>query len=149
MGRIEKSIEIKAPPEKVWEMLALDRFWRTQKNVKSVEYTSEAHTLEDKLGVGASARITDTEGRQYDMEITKSLENKKISSRSTNAPYLSSLIVTYVLKPKGAGTEMTYAVDYELLWGIFGKLLDISFAHRSHEKDVEKALENLKSILEN
>ena len=25
MGRIEKSIEIKAAPDKVWEMLALDR----------------------------------------------------------------------------------------------------------------------------
>jgi len=25
LGRVEKSIEIRAPPEKVWEMLAFDR----------------------------------------------------------------------------------------------------------------------------
>ena len=26
LGRVEKSIIIRAPPEKVWEMLALDKF---------------------------------------------------------------------------------------------------------------------------
>ncbi len=39
MGRVEKSIIIKAPPEKVWELLALDRFqdWddRALKTMKS------------------------------------------------------------------------------------------------------------------
>ena len=52
MARIEKSVEIRASPEKVWEMLAVDRFpeWDegTQKNAKSVEYTSEVHTPKDK-----------------------------------------------------------------------------------------------------
>lgn len=39
LGRVEKSIIIKAPPEKVWELLALDRFqdWddRALKTMKS------------------------------------------------------------------------------------------------------------------
>jgi len=52
LARIEKSVEIRASPEKVWEMLAVDRFleWDegTQKNAKSVEYTSEVHTPKDK-----------------------------------------------------------------------------------------------------
>jgi len=42
LGRIEKSIEIKAPPEKVWEMLALDRLleWNVgYSELKNVEYT--------------------------------------------------------------------------------------------------------------
>jgi len=36
LGRVEKSIEIRAPPEKVWEMLALDRFQEGRKNTKKV-----------------------------------------------------------------------------------------------------------------
>ena len=59
LGRVEKSIEIKAPPEKVWEMLALDRLleWEEgyQKDIESVEYTSEVSTPEDKYEVGARA----------------------------------------------------------------------------------------------
>jgi len=57
---MEKSIEIMAPPEKLWEMLALDRLteWVPgyERDMKSVEYTSEIRTPEDKLRVGASAR---------------------------------------------------------------------------------------------
>ncbi len=43
MARLEKSIEIKAPPEKVWKMLAFDRYMEwdegTQNSAKIVEYT--------------------------------------------------------------------------------------------------------------
>lgn len=60
MDRVKKSIEIMASPEKVWEMLALDRLteWvpEYERDLKSVEYTSEIRTPEDKLRVGASAR---------------------------------------------------------------------------------------------
>jgi hypothetical protein len=58
LGRIETSIVIKAPPERVWEMLALDRLleWCEGYNaLKSVEYTSEVSTPKDKYRVGASA----------------------------------------------------------------------------------------------
>ena len=42
MTRVEKSIEIRAPPEKVWEMLALDRASEWNEGpMKNVEYTTE------------------------------------------------------------------------------------------------------------
>ena len=50
LGRLEKSIEIKAPPEKVWELLALDRFpeWQVgQIPTKGMEFTLEVSTPED------------------------------------------------------------------------------------------------------
>jgi len=85
--RIEKSIEIKARPEKVWEMLALDRWleWDegTQKNAKSVEYTSEVHTPEDKYRVGATANFIDKHDKLMMMTITDSLENEKITYRTS------------------------------------------------------------------
>ena len=59
MGKVEESIEIKAPPEKVLELLALDRLLECQvgfDKVKSIEYTSELGTPKDKYRVGALLR---------------------------------------------------------------------------------------------
>jgi len=87
LARIERSIEIKASPEKVWEMLALDRFpeWAFKGELKSVEYTSEVRTPEDKYRVSASAHIIDKRG-EHDVEITESIENEKMIYRS-KPPY--------------------------------------------------------------
>ena len=147
MARMEKSIEIRAPPEKVWEMLALDRMpeWMGPKGeLKSVEYTSEVHTPEDKYRVGASAHIIDKR-REHDVEITESLENEKMTYRS-KPPYYR-YTATYVLKPVEGRTKLTWISDVEMPWGIFGKALG-RLASSTSEKKVEEALNNLKNILE-
>ena len=154
LGRIEKSIEIKAPPEKVWEMLALDRHkeWdeEMQKGLKSLEYTSEVHSPKDKYRVGASAHanIKGVRMREFDLEITESLENEKMTIRSYNFPMVNYLIITYALKPVEEGTRLTNVVDYEMSWGILGKFLDKLYAQRTIKKEVGTELEKLKSILE-
>jgi hypothetical protein len=63
VGRIEKSIVIKATPEKVWEMLAFDRLSEWGEGFgeglgERVEYTSEVTTFKDKYRVGATAQGT-------------------------------------------------------------------------------------------
>jgi len=114
---------------------------------KNAEYTSEVHTPEDKYKVGASAHITEHAARtriKYDFEITESLENEKITFRSKSMGYT---LITYILESVEEGTKLTYAIDYEMPWGILGKFLD-KLGHRSGEKKVGKELEKLKSILE-
>ena len=108
MGRIEKSIEIKAPPEKVWEMLAFDRApeWMGDMLV-SCEYTSEVLTPEDKFKVGATARGSTHSKREGDVEITESLEHEKMTSRLTSRTLTST--GTFSLKPTETGTSITYA----------------------------------------
>jgi len=147
LGRVEKSIEIKAPPEKVWDMFAFDRFPEWMDSVKSVAYTSEVRTSEDKYRVGASAHVIAKEG-EFDLEIMENIENEKISSRWRGRGRVRNTIVTYTLKPTEAGTEMTYAVGYEMPWGVFGKFLDKLFGQRMAEKTIEKESKKLKSILE-
>ena len=140
MVRIEKSVEIKAPPEKVWEMLALDRmpewmYW------KSVAFISEVRTPEDKYRVGVSARVTEKHAK-YDLEITESLENEKIMYIAH--PGRSTMTLTYTLKPVEGGTEVTYACacwGYWILCSICGLFGDKLFG-------VESSLNNLKGILE-
>ena len=155
MGRIEKSIEIKTSPEKVWELLALDRHqeWdeQMQKSLKSLEYTSEVHTPADKYKVGASA-LVNMQGRgmgEIDFEITESLENENMTIHvrklGTNQ---TAGIMTFNLEPIERGTKFTRIFDYRMPWGIFGKFLDKSFARRMEGKHIENCLDQLKSILE-
>ena len=152
LGRIEKSIEIKASPEKVWEMLAWDRHPEWIDAMKSVEYTSEVSTPEDKFRVGATAHITPVSERareEFDVEITESLENEKISSRySYSIGGVQNVTGSYILKPTEGGTEMTLVYNYEMPWGIFGKVIDRLYNFFKGERIVEKSLEKLKSILE-
>jgi len=148
LTRVEKSIEIKAQPEKVWEMLAFDRLleWEEgyKRDFKSVEYTSEVRTHKDKYRVGASAHGTPKKQEKCDLEITESLENEKITYRLYNR---GNVLVTYILEPIEEGTKFAYVVEYEMPWSILGKLLEILFFRRQLEKVWERSLENLKSIL--
>ena len=56
-------------------------------------------------------------------------------------------LVTSNLEPVEDGTNFTYVVDYELPWGIFGKILGRLF-HGQAAREFERSLENFKSILE-
>ena len=156
MTRIENSIKINASPEKIWEMLALDRLEEWQlgySKLKSVEYTSEVHTPKDKYKVGATAHgIPKKQGEsiKFNFEITESLENEKIAHRICEKMYRGTftLLTTFILEPVEAETKFTYVGDYEMPWGILGKFLDRLFIHRIAERDLGRELEALKTILE-
>ena len=81
MTRIEKSIEIRAPPEKVWEILAFDRFLEWQvgySKLKSMEYTSEVRTPKDKFRVGASAHgVPKKQGESIKFNFENHRESRK------------------------------------------------------------------------
>jgi len=153
LGRIEKSIEIEAPPEKVWEMLALDRWSEWQPGggftslqiEKGVKFTSEVNTPEDKYRVGASARPTINDKLTF--KVTESLKNEKITYLIEEPGREST--ITCILEPLKVGTKFTYAVEYEMPGGIFGKFLEkLMLGLGIGERTLNKLLENLKSILE-
>lgn len=56
--------------------------------------------------------------------------------------------MTYILKPTDEGSRLTYVVEYEMPWGIFGKFIAKLFAKIMGEREVERSLENLENILE-
>ena len=144
MVRMENSFDIKAPPERVWEMLAFDRQVEWLPNVKSVEYTSKIRKPEDKLRVGTSAHLSYIDKRwDSDVEITESLENEKMTYRGLKPSYT----VTYTLKPVEGGTKLTFLGLYEMPGGILGNIF-FKLAGGSFVKETWKSFEKLKSILE-
>ena len=145
MARNEKSVEITAPPEKVWEMLALDRMPEWMSDWKSVTFTSEVRTPEDKYRLGASAHVTEKHAK-YDIKVTESLENEKIMYRSIGiGGGRVTMTLTYILKPVEGGTEVTYAASCGG-WGILCSIFDGLLGEK--HLGVQTSLNNLKSILE-
>ncbi len=120
-----------------------------------MEYTSEVHTSKDKYRVGATAQgIPKKQENNYcRFEIIESLENKKIKYYAWEKPkYLGilSMFITYSLEPAGTDTKLTYELESEKygIFGVFGKFLEKLYLRRMVKKQIKKALENLKSILE-
>ena len=152
MGGFETSIEIKVSPEKVWEMLALDRWSEWQEGggftslqtEKGVKFTSVVNAPDDKYRVGASAQPTTYDKLTF--KVTESLKNEKITYLIEETGRKST--ITIVLEPIEEGTKLTYAVGYEMPWGLFGKFLEKAFAKRMGEGQLKKSLEKLKGILE-
>ena len=147
MGRIEKSVEIRAPPDRVWEMLAFDRMPEWSEQYESVEYTSEVRTPEDKYRVGASCRIGTKEG-VVEIEITESLENEKIMYRVQGMRGVRNVNGTFTLEPTEVGTRVTAVTGYEPSDFMMKMLSKLGVLSKAIEKDFEKGLEKLKSILE-
>ena len=160
LGRAEESIVIKAPHEIVWEMLAFDKLPEWGEGFgeglgERVEYTSELNTSKDKYRVGATAQgIPKKPKDNYcRFEIIESLENKKMKYYAWEKPkYLGilSMFITYSLEPAGTDSKLTYEIESEKygIFGIFGKFLEKLYLRRMTKKQIQKALANLKSILE-
>jgi len=146
MGRIEKSIEINASLEKVWELLALDRLPEWNEEYGNVKYTSELRNPEDKYRVGASSHTNIKGAGAIDFEITESLKNEKMTFRMIGKR-ANNTVVTYVLKSMDEGTQFAYVMTYQLPWGSLGKFIG-KIGQGMLEKEAEKSLEKLKSILE-
>jgi len=143
--RMENSVEIKASPEKVWEMLALDRWpeWMDVAEVESAKYTSEVRTTGDKYKVGASAHVVEKRW-EYELNVMESLENEKLTV-SSKGKYTYTM--TYLLKPIEGGTRLMFSGDFVMPGGVLGKAL-YKLLSGAAEKQVERALEKLKSIVE-
>ena len=147
MGHIERTIEIKTPPEKVW--LLITDFERLPEVVPEVEkFTitsyrrSGAGMIVRQIGVESSGRY------QYDFEVTELIENKKIVLKSISAKGAVSGTkweVSWTLNPTKIGTQLTYAADYKfpILFRIFGRS-----AIKRLETQVEGWLKNIRSKLE-
>ena len=144
LTRIEKSIEISAPLDKVFSLIRWDRVPEYYDSIKKVEWTSEP-----KMKVGATvhvlSEIAGAKG-EWDAEITEYKDNEKVSWRTTGGNM--TIIYNATLDPAKAGTKLTTSFDYELPYSVLGKLIDKLRVHKAMEKEADKALQKMKEAAE-
>ena len=141
-----KSIEIEASPEKVFACLTdIDKLNEIAKGDVEFKQTSKG-----PWGVGTTMHwISKGSGQQIeaDMEVTEFEKNKKVTMRTVGKSKMK-VNIKYVYEPTATGTKLTKTTDYELPYSILGKIIDKLSVRKNMEKMDEKALRDLKKVLE-
>jgi uncharacterized membrane protein len=144
VARIEKSVDINAPAEKIWPMVYWDRVPEWMDQIKKAAYTSE---YKDRLG--ATAHVIGEAGgirAEWDAETTEWVENEKFGWRTFAGSFTGFGSMT--LTPIRAGTKATFLMDYDLPYSFLGKLVDRLRVSRDLERGTERALRKLKTLSE-
>ncbi|MFQ6088008.1 MAG: SRPBCC family protein [Candidatus Methanofastidiosia archaeon] len=137
MARIEKTIEIKAPVEKVYACCSdAEGYSRFMEGVKEIKMTGDktSHWKMEALG----------RTMEFDSEMTEIIENKRIAWKSIGDIKSEG---SWDLEPTSEGTKATYVMDYEIP-GIVGAIIDRIKVSKEMEKSIEKSLHSLKANLE-
>lgn len=143
MTHIERSIEIKAPIERVWELISnVERIPEWARNyAQTVQITSK-----QRRGVGVTTHEVGVAfGKPYekDFVVKEWVEKRKIVfERTSGWPWKGS----WILKPTRDGTLLTYPVDFELPFEV-PRMKEVF--SKKYEKLLEEWLQNMKTLLEN
>ena len=142
MGKLTKSIEIEASPEKVFTFINDDKKMNEAFKTVKVETTSKG-----PIGVGTTRHIVGAAGGKWDMEITEFVKNKKMSNHTIGAGDMK-VTDSWTLEPTAKGTKLTTSMNYELPYSLLGKLVDKVRVSKLIEKDLNQMLEYMKKALE-
>lgn len=145
MAKITKSIEIKAPPEKVFAFAISDKMNAVWKDWYSAGWTSKG-----PVGVGSIEHFVGNPNflkGEWDMEVTEFVKNEKMTMHSIGKSPMKAT-VSMIIEPTANGTKATYIDDYEVPYSIVGKLIDKVKISKDMEKAHMQLLENLKKTLE-
>jgi uncharacterized membrane protein len=146
LGKLAKSIEIEASPEKVFAFFNdSEKMNEISKGNLEMEPTSKG-----PVGVGSTSHWVATAGgnqQEWDMEITEFVKNKKLVTRTIGASKFKAAI-SYALEPTAKGTKVTYSMDYELPYSVLGKLVDKLKVGKEMEKNIGAMTEDIKKALE-
>jgi uncharacterized membrane protein len=146
VAKVMKSIEIEAPPEKVFAFINdMEKTNEINKGSAEGEYTSKG-----PIGVGTTMHYVGKAGgsqSEWDMEITEFVKDKKVAMRTIGASKLK-VNALRTLEPTAKGTKLTTTMDYELPYSILGKIVDRLKVQKDIEKTMERTLMGMKKALE-
>jgi len=143
MTRIEKSILIPLPVEKVFSYAADYRIWEqwfegvsSFRPSTSIEHGNGARYAYKASMMGFTVHV--------ETEIYEYVENKGWKGKATKGmPHTTY----WIFESVEDNTRFTYALEYELPIPLIGRWLDKAFMKPQWEKIIETSLENLKRQL--
>ena len=144
--RIQRSIEVAAPPEKIWPFLVEpEKILKWFTLLKKFEYTSE-----QRSGVGTPFYYEEKSGGQLmklNYAVTEWVENKKLAFSLTSGS-LKKDDQVWSIEALPSGSRFTMFEDVEMPWGIIGKVIGALFGGMMIGKNIEHILANLKRLAE-
>ncbi len=145
MSEFKESITISASPEEVWAVLAdIGSISVWNPGVQLSEQTSPGD-----VGVGATRRC-ELGGKNYlDEEVVLFEPHHRMTIRikDTNLPF-DYAEIRFFLEPSGGQTIVTVSPEYQLKFGVVGRLLDKLMVGPQYRKGMQGLLRGLKNHVE-
>jgi uncharacterized protein YndB with AHSA1/START domain len=144
--RVQRSIEIAAPPEKIWPFVVEpDKILKWFYLLQKFEYTSE-----QRSGVGTPFYYEEkSAGRlmKLNYRVTEWVEKERLAFSMTSGP-LKKNDQVWSIEATPSGSRFTLIEDIEMPWGIIGKIMEALFVGGIVGKHLDEMLANLKSLAE-
>lgn len=144
--KVQRTIEIAAPPEKVWPyFVEPEKILQWCSTFRKFEYTGS-----QRSGVGTPFYIEEQAGgrlSKMEFEATEWKENEKIALRMVSGANYTSYVQEWLIEPVPLGSRVTFKEEIGLPYGVLGKLIGLADAKMS-ETTVVKMEAKLKELVE-
>jgi len=144
--RVQRSIEIAAPPEKIWPFLVEpEKILKWCITLEKFEYAGEQRSgvgtpfyFEEKGAVGLM---------KLNFAVTEWVENERLAFKMTSGNIVKGYEQRWTAEATPSGSRFTFMEEVELPYGIIGKIMGL-VGQRSSVATVGKMLAKLKSLAE-
>ena len=146
MTTLLNEITINAPIEKIWETLTevdmLDKYDPTVKKSTALSQT--------KKGIGAKRKVEMLDGKNwFEEQCTVHLANQALTYELTACSFpIHKLKHSYSFEKIGNQTKVKQVMEYQMKFGLFGKLMDAIMVRKQSDKGIKKFFAGLKSFTE-
>ncbi len=144
--KVEKSIDIAAPPEQIWPFFTYpEKVMQWSITFKKFQYSGD-----QKSGVGTPLYIEEKAAgplMKMDFEITEWEENERIRLQMTSKGPVKFYEQLWTLSPTDTGTKFTFYEEIVFPLGVIGKLIGL-VGQSSSYKFVTEMQAKLKSLVE-
>ncbi|UCH07953.1 MAG: SRPBCC family protein [Deltaproteobacteria bacterium] len=144
--KVQKSIEIAAPPHKIWPFLI-----EPEKIQKwCITFLKFEYTGEQRSGVGTTFYLEEKAGgplMKLNFRITEWVENERVAFSMISGNFVKGYEQSWTVEATPSGSRFTFMEEIKFPYGIVGKIMGL-FAKRGSEATVGKMLPKLKSFAE-
>ena len=144
--KVQKSIEIAAPPDKIWPFLV-----EPEKILEwCITFLKFEYTGEQRSGVGTTFYLEEKAGgplMKLNFRITEWVENERVAFSMISGTFVKGYEQSWTVEATPSGSRFTFMEEVKLPYGIIGKIMGL-FAQRGSEATVGKMLPKLKSLAE-
>ena len=144
--KIQKSIEIAEPPEKIWPFLVEpEKILKWCITLQKYEYTGK-----QRSGIGTPFYFEEKAGgplMKLNFTVTEWVENQKLTSKMTSGNFVKGYEQWWTIENIPSGSRFNFVEDVKMPWGILGRLIGF-FSRSSSEKHAKEMLVKLKSLAE-
>ncbi len=144
--KVQSSIEIAAPREKIWPYLV-----EPEKILQwCVTFQKFEYTADQRSGVGTPFYVEEKAGgplMKLNFAVTDWAENERLAFRMTSGTFVKGYDQSWTVEAIPSGSRFTFVEQVEMPFGIVGKLIGLVGQHGA-EGHAREMLASLKSLAE-